>query len=107
MAKGDKVTGEFYMTRSDGVKLFRFAVPNIKRTDKDGNEFWLKPQFKIRQDQTDTLYDEAIDVENAPYTYTETDIPAESDIEPQPETDLTVKDTLKMLNDLGVETDDK
>lgn len=39
MAKGDKVTGEFYMTRSDGVKLFRFAVPNEKAVDKDGNEF--------------------------------------------------------------------
>ena len=78
---GDKVTGEFYMTRSDGVKLFRFAVPN----SKTGNE-WDKPQFKIRQDQTDTLYDEAIDVEGAPYTYTETDIPAEG--EPQDETEL-------------------
>lgn len=25
---------------------------------------------------------------------------------PEPETDLTVQDTLKMLNDLGVKTDD-
>ena len=82
MAKGNKVAGKFYMTRADGVNLFRFAVPNTKRTDKDGNEFWNKPQFKIRQDQTDTLYDEAIDVEGAPYTYTETDIPAEG--EPTP-----------------------
>ena len=79
MAKGDKVTGEFYMTRSDGVKLFRFAVPNTKTGDE-----WDKPQFKIRQGQTDILYDEAIDVEKAPYTYTETDIPAESDVGPQP-----------------------
>ena len=76
---GDKVTGAYYMTRSDGVKLFRFAVPNTKRTDKDGNEVWDKPQFKIRQDQTGTLYDEAIDVENAPYTYTETDISVEAE----------------------------
>lgn len=74
MAKGDKVTGVYYMTRSDGVKLFRFAVPNTK-TDEE----WDKPQFKIRQDQTGTLYDEAIDVENAPYTYTETDIPIADD----------------------------
>ncbi len=101
MAKDDKVMGEFYMTRSDGVKLFRFAVPNTKTGGK-----WDKSQFKIRQDQTGILYDEVIDVENAPYTYTETDIPAESDIEPQPETDLTVQDTLKMLNDFGVNTDD-
>ena len=77
--------GEFYMTRSDGVNLFRFAVPSIKRTDKDGNDFWDRPQFKIRQDQTGTLYDEAIDVEGAPYTYTETDIPAEGDFAPTDE----------------------
>lgn len=76
---GDKVTGVFYATRSDGVKLYRFAVPNTKTGDE-----WDSPKFKIRQDQTGTLYDEAIDVENAPYTYTETDIPAESDIDPAP-----------------------
>ena len=77
MAKGDKVTGIYYMTRSDGVELFRFAVPNTKTDDE-----WDSPKFKIRQDQTGTPYDEAIDVEGAPYTYTETDIPAES--EPTP-----------------------
>ena len=82
----DKVIGVYYKTRSDGVKLFRFAVPNTKT---DGE--WDKPQFKVRQDQTGTLYDEAIDVENAPYTYTETDIPAESDIDPHPETDIQQK----------------
>ena len=71
---GDKVTGAYYTTRSDGVKLFRFAVPNTKT-----GEEWDKPQFKIRQDQTGALYDEAIDVENALYTYTETDIPVEAE----------------------------
>lgn len=86
MAKGDKVTGVYYITRSDGVKLYRFAVPNTKTGDE-----WDRPQFKIRQDQTGILYDEAIDVENAPYTYTETDIPAESDDDPQPETDIQQK----------------
>ena len=98
---GGKVTGVYYMTRSDGVKLYRFAVPNTKTGDE-----WDKPQFKIRQDQTGTLYDEAIDAENAPYTYNETDIPTESDVETQPETDLTLDDTLEMLKDLGVDTDD-
>ena len=98
---GDKITGAYYMTRSDGVKLYRFAVPNTKAGDE-----WNKPQFKIRQDQTGILYDEAIDVENAPYTYTETDIPAESDVDPQPETDLTINDTLQALNEMGVSTDD-
>jgi hypothetical protein len=76
-------------------------VPNTKTGDE-----WDKSQFKIRQDQTGVLYDEAIDVEGAPYTYTETDIPAESDIDPQPETDLTLDDTLKALNEMGVDTDD-
>ena len=85
---GDKVTGVYYMTRSDGVKLYRFAAPNIKN-EKTGE--WWPPKFKIRQDQTGVLYDEAIDVENTPYTYTETDIPAESDVDPQPETDIQQK----------------
>ena len=98
---GDKVTGVYYTTRSDGVKLYRFAVPNTKTGDE-----WDRPQFKIRQDQTDILYDEAIDIESAPYTYTETDIPAESGVDPQPETDLTLDDTIEMLKDLGVDTDD-
>ena len=88
---GDKVTGVYYTTRSDGVKLFRFAVPNTKHINDKGEEVWDKPQFKIRQNQTGTLYDEAIDVENATYTYTETDIPAESDIDPHPETDIQQK----------------
>ena len=100
MTKGDKVTGVYYTTRSDGVKLFRFAVPNTKHINDKGEEVWDKPQFKIRQDQTGALYDEAIDVENAPYTYTETNIPTESDIDPtpEPETDLTVADTLEAGN---------
>lgn len=76
---GDKVIRVYYTTRSDGVKLYRFAAPNTKTGDE-----WDKPKFKIRQDQTGILYDEAIDVENAPFTYTETDIPAESGVDPQP-----------------------
>ena len=58
---------ELYATRSDGVKLF------LNYSDKG---------VYIRQDQTGILYDEAIDVETAPYTYTETDIPAETDVDP-------------------------
>lgn len=84
---GDKITGVFYITRSDGVNLYRFAVPNTKYINEDNKEVWDKLQFKIRQDQTGALYDEAIDVENAPYTYTETDIPTESDVESQLEDD--------------------
>ena len=79
MAKGDKVTGIYYMTRLDGVELYRFAAPNVK--NEETGEFWA-PKFKIRQDQTGIEYDEAIDVEGAPYTYTETDIPAEDELTP-------------------------
>lgn len=87
---------EFHRTREDGVNLYRtFTNKNVY----------------IRQEQTGEEYPvEAIDVENAPYTYIETDKPVEdaliSDIEQKAETDLTVKDTLEMLGELGVDTDD-
>lgn len=51
------VKTEFYLKREDGVNLYR--------TFSDEG-------FKIKQKQTGIIYDEAIDVENAPYTYTET-----------------------------------
>lgn len=53
---------EFYETRDDGVKLYR--------TYSDEG-------FYILQNETGAEYSEAIDVENAPYTYTETDKPIE------------------------------
>ena len=49
---------------------------------------------------------EATDPSEFGRTYTETDIPTENEPTPEPETDLTVADTLEMLNELGVETDD-
>ena len=49
---------EAYKTREDGVVLFR--------TYSDTNH-------KIMQKPTMAVYDEAIDVENAPYEYVETD----------------------------------
>lgn len=62
---------EFYETRFDGVNLYR--------TYSDTNHF-------IRQIETGAIYSEAIDVEGAPYTYSETDelIPVEKSKE-QPE----------------------
>lgn len=57
---------EFYRTRQDGVNLF------ITRSDKN---------FKIRKVGTEEIYDEAVDVESAPYTYEETDIPIEKEDE--------------------------
>lgn len=58
---------EFYREREDGVELYR--------TYSDEG-------FKIRQIETGIVYSEAIDVENAPYTYEETDEKIEP-IEPE------------------------
>ena len=49
---------EFYTQRKDGVKLYR--------TYSDAG-------MMIRQNETGVEYAEAIDVEGAPYTYTETE----------------------------------
>lgn len=49
---------EYYTTRSDGVKLFRIYSDN----DKD-----------LLQVETGAVYGEAIDVEDATYTYQEVD----------------------------------
>ena len=49
---------EFYEIRFDGVKLYR--------TYSDINHY-------IIQHPTEIEYEEAIDIENAPYTYTESD----------------------------------
>ena len=49
---------DFYMTRNDGVNLFR--------TYSDEN-------YRILQEETGNVFDEAIDVESANYTYIETD----------------------------------
>lgn len=57
---------EFYRTRKDGVNLYRTY------SDKE---------VYILQNETGAEYEEAIDVEGAPYTYSETDKP----IEPIPE----------------------
>lgn len=54
---------EFYKQRKDGIKLYR--------TYSDAG-------MMIRQNETDTEYTEAIDVEGAPYTYTETETPIET-----------------------------
>jgi len=80
------VRTDFYTERKDGVKLYR--------TYSDNN-------LIIKKDGTNELYSEAIDIRNIGFTYTETDIPVEGGTD-----DLTVRDTLSMLNELGVETDD-
>lgn len=55
---------EFYTQRKDGVKLYR--------TYSDAG-------MMIRQNETGAEYAEAIDVENAAYTYEETDMSIDTD----------------------------
>lgn len=52
------VVREYYDTLENGVKLFRHHSDS---------------GVKIRQIETGVVYDEAIDIENAPYTYEETE----------------------------------
>lgn len=54
---------EFYTQRKDGVKLYR--------TYSDAG-------MMIRQNETGVEYAESIDVEGAPYTYTETETKIET-----------------------------
>lgn len=70
----------YYRTRKDGIKLYRTvdALTNENGKvilDKDGNA--VTRGFYILQNETGIEYEEAIDVENAPYTYSETDKPIE------------------------------
>ena len=58
------IVREFYEKRFDGVNLY-------KTYSDEG--------YYIRQIQTGAVYSEAIDVENAPYTYDETDIKIEEE----------------------------
>ena len=55
---------EFYKKRSDGINLYR--------TYSDS-------KLMIRQVETGNVYAEAIDVENAAYTYEETDMSIDTD----------------------------
>ena len=59
---------EYYKTRKDGVVL--------NRTYSDAG-------FYILQNETGIEYSEAVDVEGAPYTYSETDKPIE-ELEAEP-----------------------
>lgn len=52
------------------------------------------------------LYSEADDFAYQQRVYAETNILIDIDPTPEPETDLTVADTLEMLNELGVNVDD-
>ena len=79
------IVKEQYAVRDDGVVL--------ERTHSDQG-------MMIRQSETGRLYSEAIDNSDSVFTYRETDIPIDTDIE------ITLSDTLMMLRELGVDTDD-
>ena len=76
--------------------------------DRQFTKTYSDSGFMVERDGAQ--YSEAIDPAEFGRTYTETDIPIEgegkSDTEQKAETDLTVKDTLEMLGELGVDTDD-
>ena len=61
---------EFFRTREDGVNLYR-------NYSDEG--------YYIIQNETGVKYDEAIDVEDAPYTYSESDEKIETEEETEPE----------------------
>lgn len=60
------IVREFYEVRSDGVRLFK--------TYSDSG-------LMIQQNESGNIYSEAVDVENAPFTYSETDEQIETDNE--------------------------
>lgn len=66
---------EEYKTRADGVKL-------VRTYSDEGRQ--------ILQSETGNVYTEAIDVEGAPYTYTETGEAAE-------DAELTAEDALAII----------
>ena len=71
------IVRELYLEREDGVKLYR--------TYSDSG-------MKIMQDDTDYIYDEAVDVEDTLHTYTETDTPIDDDV--------TAEEALVVLEEL-------
>ena len=70
---------EFYTQRKDGVKIYR--------TYSDAG-------MMIRQNETGAEYAEAIDVEGASYTYTETDTKIPDPFDPETATEDQLRERL-------------
>lgn len=81
------IVREFYTRRKDGVSLYK--------TYSDAD-------LLIVQNETGVEYDVAVDVEDAQYTYTETDKPIDVDPEVDPE-EATEADYIAALAELGVD----
>lgn len=75
------IVTEYYKTRKDGVVL---------------NRTYSDEGFYILQNETNIKYSEAVDVEGAPYTYTETDELIETE-------EATEQDYIHALNEMGVQ----
>lgn len=83
------IVREFYKRRKDSVSLYK--------TYSDAD-------LLILQNETGVEYDVAIDVEDAPYTYTETDKPVDAeDTEVVDPEEATEADYIAALAELGVE----
>ena len=76
---------EFYMTRDDGVNLYRTY------SDKG---------MMIQKVGTEEVYDEAVDVEGASFEYVETDEPIDSETDPTMATEV---DYQNVLREMGVD----
>lgn len=74
------VIKEFYTTRTDGVNLYRI---------------YSDSGLSLLQNETGVIYGEAIDVEDAPYTYSETESPVD-------EEEASKEDLYNALSELGV-----
>ena len=70
---------EFYTQRKDGVKLYRT---------------YSAAGMMIRQNETGAEYAEAIDVEGASYTYTETDTKIPDPFDPETATEDQLRERL-------------
>lgn len=83
------IAKEFFGTREDGVDLYKRLDAKVDEDGKflkDKKDNYIPTGFKIqkvvvtwngKRIPKDDFYDEAIDVEGAPYDYVETDIPIE------------------------------
>ena len=76
------IVKEFYKTRKDGVNLYR--------THSDAG-------YYIKKVGTEQIYSSAVDVENAPYEYVETDKPIK---EEEKETQITSEEFDTMIEEV-------
>ena len=67
------IVKEDFMIREDGVQLIKRFDGVLVGYDSQGKPIYEPTGLMIRKAGTDDLYDMAIDVENAPYSYVETD----------------------------------